>query len=425
MGYSGRYIDETSIWSSIYVCEDCFNDYGLQEIVISLNEKGRCSYCEQQDKFVISMDLLVDYVIAAIKTEYDIPENGLAIDEGSFVEPPGGILYTNDILYEEDVCSNSAIIDDIHDILSDRWWVRKDFYGLDEHQDLKFNWDSFKDIVKHQNRFFFHRIETSVEYSRFVEPFQILGEISNFFNVENFIQHIPIGYEIFRARYMAKKDNFSSPEELGPPPIGKSKFPNRMSPAGISMFYGSENEDTALLEINANKGQYCIAKWKSIRELLVLDLIIHTHISNGIIYLNNYPSLFDENRNHHRYKYSFIINFIRDICATVNKDGLEHIEYIPTQVVSEYLRTIFRTNTGERLDGIRFVSSINGNNNLVLFESSIDCYSEGKNQILSLEDVMVKKIKGKFMRNIFRKFRKLLIKDVIGFSRSSLLVGNQ
>ena len=54
-------------------------------------------------------------------------------------------------------------------------------------------------------------------------------------------------------------------------------------------------------------------------------------------------------------------------------DGREHIEYVPTQIVTEYFRRIFRVE-GRRLDGIIYESSrVVGRNAFVLFCENSQC----------------------------------------------------
>ena len=50
------------------------------------------------------------------------------------------------------------------------------------------------------------------------------------------------------------------------------------------------------------------------------------------------------------------------------KDGREHIDYVPSQVICEYLAQIFQTTESDRLAGIIYPSSVvDGGKNLVVF----------------------------------------------------------
>jgi hypothetical protein len=55
-------------------------------------------------------------------------------------------------------------------------------------------------------------------------------------------------------------------------------------------------------------------------------------------------------------------------------DLFEHVEYVPTQIVTEFFRHAFREHDGSAIDGIRYPSSKNrGGANVVLFTSSSGC----------------------------------------------------
>jgi hypothetical protein len=54
-----------------------------------------------------------------------------------------------------------------------------------------------------------------------------------------------------------------------------------------------------------------------------------------------------------RAELSFLHGFARDLSAQIERDNRIHIEYVPTQVVSEYLRRVFRDANGSPLTGSR------------------------------------------------------------------------
>jgi hypothetical protein len=66
----------------------------------------------------------------------------------------------------------------------------------------------------------------------------------------------------------------------------------------------------------------------------------------------------------------FLEKFVEAISQPVEKDGCEHIDYVPSQVVSEYFALIFQVSRGKHLDGIVYPSAVRpGGRNLVLFPS--------------------------------------------------------
>ena len=62
----------------------------------------------------------------------------------------------------------------------------------------------------------------------------------------------------------------------------------------------------------------------------------------------------------------FLHQFNKEITKPVSEDDDNLLQYIPTQVLTEYLRYMYAIN-GQHLDGIVYGSSKDRNKNLVLF----------------------------------------------------------
>jgi len=141
-----------------------------------------------------------------------------------------------------------------------------------------------------------------------------------------------------------------------------------MSPVGIPMFYGSFDRETALKETATREIEpgtvATIAAFKTLRGMRVLNLA-------G---LPEVPSLFDPNNRHMRSALKFMHNFVSDLSQPVVKDNLEHIDYVPTQVFTEYLRYLYTDDEGNYLDGVIYPSAANTNGvSCVLFLENKHC----------------------------------------------------
>jgi RES domain-containing protein len=140
-------------------------------------------------------------------------------------------------------------------------------------------------------------------------------------------------------------------ERVGTVPRKKAIFSNRMSPAGIPMFYGAEDEATAIAETYTpspgTPAVVTVGKFRTARPAWVVDLTA----------LPPFPSLFDQERRHLRGPLRFLRAFVKDLSKPIKKDGREHIGYVPTQIVTDYLRHVFRTETGHRARGVIFPST--------------------------------------------------------------------
>ena len=64
--------------------------------------------------------------------------------------------------------------------------------------------------------------------------------------------------------------------------------------------------------------------------------------------------------------------------STVAFDGSEHLDYVPTQIVTEYLRLIYRLRERDNppLNGLIFTSSKTGGQNFALFVPNADCLDQ-------------------------------------------------
>jgi len=134
-----------------------------------------------------------------------------------------------------------------------------------------------------------------------------------------------------------------------------------MNPAGISYFYLAFEMQTALGEVlQCPPCGAAVASFISQQELSVLDLSS----------LPEMPSIFGQSYRDARESLLFLRQFVKEVSRPVRKDGQEHIEYVPSQVISEYFALIYRHGDDRHLDGIMYPSAIRpGGKNLVLFPS--------------------------------------------------------
>jgi hypothetical protein len=78
-----------------------------------------------------------------------------------------------------------------------------------------------------------------------------------------------------------------------------------------------------------------------------------------------------------RPRLNFLHAISREISRPIAGDNHIHVEYVPTQVVTEYVRTVFRID-GRKADGIRYASSRrNVSAAVVLFADQSNLILEG------------------------------------------------
>jgi len=218
-------------------------------------------------------------------------------------------------------------------------------------QRLALGWDSFCHTVKHRKRYLFAN-ETYAFDDR-VPVSKMLEELGAVVERRELVRSLPIGTMIFRMRVRGRYERPSNPSELGPPPIHHTAA-NRMSPGGISLFYGALEETTAKDEtfksrpsrVRRKYDYGTLAQWQAKRELHMLDLARIPDVQQPF------------GAGWYRDEIPFLAAFRNSISQPVVLDGREHVEYVPTQVISEYFQHAFVPQEGELLDGILYPSSI-------------------------------------------------------------------
>jgi hypothetical protein len=109
--------------------------------------------------------------------------------------------------------------------------------------------------------------------------------------------------------------------------------PNRMSPPGVVMTYVAEDEATALAETvptdeSAGRQRYAVGTFATTKDILVLDLSAVPDV----------PSLFDLGAAPKRSAIRFLHHFVAELAKPIARSDRAHVDYIPTQVLTEYLR---------------------------------------------------------------------------------------
>lgn len=356
-----------------YVCSNCFDDYAIKDFIKENVEKKKCDYCGRKSSKPIAapIDEILELIMSGIQSEWGHPENeGVAWEsrEGGW---QGKVIDSYDLIMDQEIIptENEEILNDVLGAIEGNQWCQKDYYELPPDEALKYGWSNFARNVKHSVRYFFNQTKDDSDGYRGHEEIPthaMLDVLSNVILEANLIQIIKKEKSIFRVRIHAPNKSFSTAKELGPPEI--AKFSNRMSPAGIAMFYGAFDQKTAMEETfeqgHKTPKSATVATFETVNDIRVLDLTK----------LPGVPSLFDESKRGIRAGIMFLYSFVEDVSKPITKDGMEHIEYVPTQIFTEYFRHIFHDRDKNKIDGILYKSSKNnGGVSCVLFFENKNC----------------------------------------------------
>ncbi|MEU9167382.1 RES family NAD+ phosphorylase [Streptomyces sp. NPDC048420] len=189
----------------------------------------------------------------------------------------------------------------------------------------------------------------------------LMGRIAGIVRDENLIKRLDAGVRIWRGRMRSDRTppGYRAVDIGSVPPERAAE--NRMSRAGVPLFYGSSAVGTAVVEISArdNRPFAAVAAFETTRPLRLLDLVD----------IPEPPSLFDRRQAARRDSLVFLQDFARDLSRPVFYDGRKHRDYRPTQYLTDYVRQ----STELGVDGIRFRSAHNGGVNYALFVDAAHC----------------------------------------------------
>lgn len=384
------------------VCRHCFNDYAIQDFISKSLTEYSCDYCNRKSNkpFAADFNKVLSFISEGLWRAYERPEDCLPYDsrEGGWqgVEP----YHAWDVIgnLDLDATSELQLQEDIVNAFSDNSFVQRDPFALTESDQLFYSWEGFTNHIKHNTRFvFFRQRGPRPKRDEFVHPddrryytppHQILKELGGLVMQYGLISTLPKKSKLVRARQHHKKDKVNSGKALGSPPE-EIASQSRMSPAGIPMFYGATDARTCFheaLENNRGRGRFMtFGEFETQRMFRVLDL---TRIPRT-------PSIFDEENYRERQALIFLHALERDLSKPVKRDGKEHYEYVPTQVVAEYFCKVFRYKR-KPLNGVAFNSSRReGGICICLFITNDQCQENnewGHQLLLSLKSHQVRKI---------------------------------
>lgn len=356
-----------------HICTCHFADKYLNEMILLHGKQGACSYCGKQGA-VCDMETLCEQIVWKIGLYYKPLDNadlyladGFYDDEQEVVQGfrrIGDYVAPDELTYYDSVdelmdglgltTDDDDLNDDIKSCFKTEQWISSDIY--DEDRSIKYanQWDRFVDSVTHHGRFTFL---STPEFRNIIQENKgksddILSVLSDLIIEQRLVKTLSKGTLLYRARKVDDvKAKYVFEDITSPPAI--LAFPNRMSPAGISMFYASFEKETAKNEcVGGDSAGLIVGTFETARDLRVIDL---TDIPEQSFWVNNWQGN------------QFLHHFNDNITKRVDPEDANHLQYIPTQVFTEFLRYMFRDGKGQQVDGLIYGSSKTCEKNIVLF----------------------------------------------------------
>jgi hypothetical protein len=347
------------------VCANCIDDPNIAAMITGNAGDDECDYCDESDAPTMSLSEVADFIRDRLAEFY-----GHAVDQLPHDSEEGGYFgaqYTShELLFEEvglDLPRDKGgrLQTDLADAIGDDLWCDYDFARFDYDDELLIDWKQFCNITKFQRRFFFHNVgaaESLIDEAS--SPLEFLKDIGQLIDELGLFRTRESGYRIFRGRDGKNNERYESPTELGPPPPERAVQSNRMNPPGIPIFYGSDNPRLADVE-TGGKGIVSIGEFVSERELRLLDL---ANLPEG-------PGFFSDASRRDVLGAIFLRQFAELIVVPVERDDRTHIDYIPTQIFTEFLRDF--AFEGGPIDGLLYRSATDiAGVNIALFATQKD-----------------------------------------------------
>lgn len=344
--------------SDEFVCTGCLDDYALEAAVTAAaDDQEACSFCGAIGAAPI--DVFTEAFMVGIRHEHEDANEGV-----SYNSAEGGFIFLGDnwdtydlVDHYWDVMPGEGLAERMKEILHERTWVERDFAVRRRDTVLRDAWDGFSEAVKYRTRYVLWLVEDPEDWRNEpgeVPPGRVLYSIGSILDELGLIRELRATTAIWRAQ-THRDPELESPVtagRLGTAPRTHAKQANRMSPAGIPMFYGAEESATAIAEVTrhlaAGKDHVTVGAFTSTEPINVVDF---TSLPKSI-------SIFDPDLGHLSRQVEFLNEFVAEMSRPVAPDD-EQIDYVPTQIMTEFFLRVYERAAVGRPDikGIRYPSA--------------------------------------------------------------------
>lgn len=334
------------------ICSDCMESMALAQFVIGRGQLDQCAHCGNQGT-VVDEQVLLEHIEALFETVL-VPFDELdTYQKCSFLG--GAALYICEIweILGSDPATTSdtfeqSLIDHLtNEFVNPDGREMPEYFainkgdGLTENQFL-LGWEDFLNSVEHSHRFFNCHAKVFLD-----ELFHILTDDFNLAG-KGIFDIIDINNPVYRARIADSESVICDIEknpysQLGPTPAHLASD-QRMSPTGISVFYGAYDRGTCISEIRPLVGDNVISgEFRPSNELKLIDLNKLPDCSESLdIYDDDFV------------KHAHASDFFNKLVFNMSRPARRNVgnPYLPTQIIFEYMRVKFK----DFADGILYRS---------------------------------------------------------------------
>ncbi|MDV7419099.1 RES domain-containing protein [Acinetobacter baumannii] len=342
------------------ICYECVKDKYLAKVILENSVSKKCSYCDKKfrSKKAATYNFIMNKIYQTIFNYYGNADNlNIPFDEGEWVV---GSTSIEDVLFEINPGWDDNFSIDLANS-ADPWLYlvkhsKGDWLEIPESETLLYSWDSFKNQILYKTRYLFlNEPNDDFADNQIIPVSSMLNALEKLCIELNLIKTVKKNSFFYRVRSHSKEESFSEFDHMGVAPL-RIATAGRMNPAGIPYFYIADSSLTAKLEVIKDQEHWSCAKFKLKKDIEVIDFS----------YLPEIPSIFEIEKYENRQKIIFLHDLVEDMSKPVGPDEKDHIDYIPTQVVSEFFRYRFKP----IVKGIKYKSVKNPKGlNIAFFES--------------------------------------------------------
>jgi hypothetical protein len=350
------------------VCSSCFEDPDLRAWIRSFSGARGCDACGRYDSPTHELSEICEYIEECLSKFWGLAGEQLPYEsaEGGY---QGATWDTHDLVFDELQLSlprdaGGQLFEAISRRLTMDVWCDWDWLSLDRDVALQTSWERFCAIVKHERRFFFQNLGGRQDDRDSYSAEALLVAIARLSQDMGLVRALPSGTRLWRARADIPLGKRIKPTDFGPPPAEFALQSNRMNPPGIVMMYTAGAAETAKRETKPKATTVRIGLWQSLRDARILDLR----------HMPEVPGIFSPASRDEILGMRFLRHFSDAIMTPVARDQRAHIDYLPSQVVTEFLRDF--EFEGGPIEGIAYGSVVHSKGwNLALFvDASALCW---------------------------------------------------
>lgn len=348
-------------------CQKCFVDPAIVSVIEDTDVIGVCPICGAKRVHLYdtdqhhTLDGFFDCLLAVYTAEEDLPSS-FPKDEtkslGETLKQDWSIFRNID---EDTILSIVKTVS--AQFLADYPQLFSQSIGIAEKYDIEYlkkysilhteKWSDFVEAIKYKNRFHANLVDTDLLKSYCLA----------------IAKDIPVGKQRFYRGRIAHNETGYTPSEMGPPPsdiVGDG----RANSAGISRLYLTDNRVTTFHEIRAAEYDYIsVGTFKALVPLHVVDLKRIAQISpfSGSVDC----TVLAINSEH--------LRRINEEMSKTMRRGDSPLDYLPTQYIADFVKSITNDDGDPVFDGIEYQSAMHsrGSNLTIFYPEKLKCtYSQ-------------------------------------------------